>query len=167
MFLLILQFESIEGWQANQTSGDERVLVQRAMKELELNHTNVRPWCKKKLTGPDGWSRQVDAAAIADGCAVVVEHKNLMDQNGAEQLLKLVNEMEYVVGSAKIYYHSLCWFSYKQFLIEISLTFPCLLPLSAVLIRTVARVPCPTLVANASSVSLLAQLRLQTLITRE
>ncbi|KAH7622994.1 hypothetical protein NADE_007858 [Nannochloris sp. 'desiccata'] len=37
------RFESIEVWQKNQTSGDERMLVQRAMKELELNHTNVRP----------------------------------------------------------------------------------------------------------------------------
>jgi hypothetical protein len=77
------------------------MLVQRAIKELELNHTNVRPWCKRKLTGPDGWSRKVDAAAIADGCAVLVEHKNLMDQKGAKQLLELVNEMEYVIGYVK------------------------------------------------------------------
>ena len=164
LFLLILQFESIEVWQKNQTSGDERMLTKRAMKELEKNHTNVRPWWKKKLTGPDGWSREVDAAAIADGCAVVVEHKNLMDKKGANQLLELVNEMEYVIGLPK--FITIC-FSYKLFLIEISLTFLLFYPLSAVLIRTVAKVPCPTLVASASSVSLLAQLRPQTPITRK
>ena len=94
LFLLILQFESIEVWQKNQSSGDERMLVKLAMKELELNHTNVRPWCKKKLTGPDGWFREVDAAAIADNCVIVVEHKNFMDKNGALQLYDLVNDIE-------------------------------------------------------------------------
>ena len=94
LFLLILQFESIEVWQKNQSSGDERMLVKLAMKELELTHTNVRPWCKTKLTGPDGWFREVDAAAIADNCVIVVEHKNVMDKNGALQLYDLVNDIE-------------------------------------------------------------------------
>ncbi|KAG7668556.1 hypothetical protein NADE_006739 [Nannochloris sp. 'desiccata'] len=88
------RFESIEVWQKNQTSGDERMLVKRAMKELEKNHTNVRPWCKKKLTGPDGWFREVDAAAIADGCAIIVEHKNIMDSQGASQLTELADEID-------------------------------------------------------------------------
>jgi hypothetical protein len=83
-FYLILQFESIDTWQKNQTSSDERMLVKLAMNELEKNHSNVRPWCKKTLTGSNGWSPEVDAAAIADGCAIVVEHKNVMDSEGAD-----------------------------------------------------------------------------------
>ena len=78
------------------------MLVKRAMKELEKNHSNVRPWCKKILDGPDGWSRLVDACAIADGCAIVVEHKNVMDFEGADQLTQLIDEIKYVVGSANI-----------------------------------------------------------------
>ena len=104
-----MQFEGIEVWQKNQTSGDERMLVKRAMKELEKNHSNVRPWCKKKLTGPDGWSAEVDACAIADGCAIIVEHKNVMDPKGAYQLTELCDDIEYVVGLAKKYYF--CYFS--------------------------------------------------------
>lgn len=109
-FYLILQIEDIEGWQKNQTLGDERMLVARAIKELGRNHTNVRPWCKKVLTGPNGLSREVDAVAIADDCVIVVEQKNLIDKEGALQLYDLVNDIEYVVGSGKIYSHSFCRF---------------------------------------------------------
>ncbi|KAH7624994.1 hypothetical protein NADE_002214 [Nannochloris sp. 'desiccata'] len=85
------RFKSIEAWQKHQNSGDERMLVARAKEKLEKNHTNVRAWCKKRVTGPDGLSREVDAAAIADNCAIVVEHKNLMDYKGAVQLVDLVS----------------------------------------------------------------------------
>ncbi|KAG7674758.1 hypothetical protein NADE_008041 [Nannochloris sp. 'desiccata'] len=106
------RFESIETWQRNQTSGDERMLLARAIDELKKDptHTNIRPWCKKKLTGPDGWSAEVDAVAIADGtnqgCAIIVEHKNVMDSKAALQLISLLAKIEYVVGSAKMYSHS-------------------------------------------------------------
>lgn len=103
LFLLILQFESIETWQRKQTSGDERMLVARAIDELKKDptHTNIRPWCKKKLTGPDGWSAEVDAVAIADGCVIFVEHKNVMDSDAADQLIRLLAKIEYVVGLPK------------------------------------------------------------------
>lgn len=105
----MLQFEGLESWQRNQTSADERMLVGQAVKYLQdSGHDNVRPWCKKKLTGPNGWSREVDTAAIADGCAIVVEHKNLMDKNGALQLYDLVNDITYVVRFGKVYSHYFC-----------------------------------------------------------
>ncbi|KAG7674696.1 hypothetical protein NADE_007988 [Nannochloris sp. 'desiccata'] len=94
------RFESIETWQRNQTSGVERMLVARAIDELKKDptHTNVRPWCKKKLTGPDGWSAEVDAVAIADGtnqgCAIIVEHKNVMDSKAALQLISLLAKID-------------------------------------------------------------------------
>jgi hypothetical protein len=115
-----LQFESIETWQKNQTSGDEQMLVKFAMNELEKNHSNVRPWYKKKLTGPNGWSREVDAAAISDGCAIVVEHKNAMDSEGADQLTKLIEQIEYVVGSIQNVFPSVVSFGVNNvFLIGI------------------------------------------------
>ncbi len=95
LFLSILQFESIEVWQKNQTSGNERMLVEQAVKFLEdSGHANVRPFCLKKVTGPGSLKKDIDAAAIADNCAVVIEHKNVMDQGGAAQLADLVTFIE-------------------------------------------------------------------------
>ena len=98
-----LQFAPTKTWPKKKTWADQQLLVARAVKELQdRGHTNVRPWCKKQLTGPGGWSREVDAAAMADNCALVVEHKNSMDLDGARQLRGLVDFIKYVVVSAKI-----------------------------------------------------------------
>ena len=95
LFLLILQFESIEVWQKNQTNGSERKLVEQAMKFLEdSGHANVRPFCPKMVTGPGSLQKEIDAAATADNCAVVIEHKNVMDEDGAAQLAELVAFIE-------------------------------------------------------------------------
>ena len=81
------------------SSGDERMLTAVAMKELKkTQHTNVRAWCQKKLTGPNGWYREVDAVALADNCAIVVEHKNILDKSAALQLYSLIADIEYVLG---------------------------------------------------------------------
>ncbi|KAH7619699.1 hypothetical protein NADE_007987 [Nannochloris sp. 'desiccata'] len=85
------RFESIEVWQKNQTNGSERKLVEQAVKFLEdSGHANVRAFCLKKVTGPGSLKKEIDAAAIADNCAVVIEHKNVMDEDGAAQLADLV-----------------------------------------------------------------------------
>jgi hypothetical protein len=90
-----LQFEGIEAWQKSQTDGDERMLVEQAMKYLEdSGHANVRPFCLKRITGPGDRAREIDAAAIADNYAVVIEHKNVMDAAGADQLASLVDFIE-------------------------------------------------------------------------
>lgn len=65
------------------------------MKYLEQSgHANVRPLCLKIVSGPGGRAREIDAAAIADNCAIVIEHKNLMDIEGAVQLASLVEFIE-------------------------------------------------------------------------
>ncbi|KAG7669782.1 hypothetical protein KSW81_007928 [Nannochloris sp. 'desiccata'] len=85
------RFESIEVWQKNQKNCSERKLVEQAVKFLEdSGHANVRPFCLKKVTGPGSLKKEIDAAAIADNCAVVIEHKNVMDEDGAAQLADLV-----------------------------------------------------------------------------
>ena len=90
-----MQFESLEVYQKNQIDGSERKLVEQAEKYLKENgHSNVQPFCRKKVTGADGLEREIDAAAIADNCAVVIEHKNLMDSKGAAQLASLVEFIE-------------------------------------------------------------------------
>ena len=95
LFLSILQFEGIKVWQKNQTSGDERMLVEQAMKFLEdSGHTNVRTFCPKKVTGPGSLKKEIDAAAIVDNCAVVIEHTNVMDEDGAARLADLVAFIE-------------------------------------------------------------------------
>lgn len=92
MFHLILQLEGIDAWQKHQTDGSERMLVDQAMNYLkDGGHVNVRPFCRKIVTGPGGRDREIDAAAVADNCAVIIEHKNVMDAAGALQLLSLVN----------------------------------------------------------------------------
>ncbi len=71
------------------------MLVEQAIKFLvDSGHANARPFCLKKLTGPGGRGLEIDAAAIADNCAVVIEHKNLMDAAGAVQLATLVDFIE-------------------------------------------------------------------------
>ncbi|KAG7674380.1 hypothetical protein KSW81_000038 [Nannochloris sp. 'desiccata'] len=85
------RFERIEVWQKNQTNGFEQKLVEKAVKFLEdSGRANVRPFCLKKVTGPGSLKKEIDAAAIADDCAVVIEHKNVMDEDGAAQLADLV-----------------------------------------------------------------------------
>ncbi len=87
----VLQYES-DDEPKKRTIGNESMLVARIMKELHDNgHADVRPGREKEVTGPDGLSREVDVAAIADECAIVVLHRNLMNFNGAVQLVDLVN----------------------------------------------------------------------------
>ncbi|KAH7619183.1 hypothetical protein NADE_006028 [Nannochloris sp. 'desiccata'] len=96
------RFESIEVWQKNQKNCSERKLVEQAVKFLEdSGHANVRPFCLKKVTGPGSLKKEIDAAAIADNCAVVIEHKNVMDEDGAAQLADLVAFIEQVAVSEK------------------------------------------------------------------
>ena len=45
---------------------------------------------EKRVYGPGGLSKEVDAAAIAEGCALVAEHKHVMSIKGVEQLLTLI-----------------------------------------------------------------------------
>ena len=88
---LNLQFEGVERWQRNQTEASERNLVDQAVKFLEnRGHTNVRPFCSKKVSGPADLKKEIDAGAIADNCAVVIEHTNVMDEDGAARLAYLV-----------------------------------------------------------------------------
>jgi hypothetical protein len=70
--------------------------AQRAMKYLEdLGCTNVRPFCgPRTITGPGGLTRDLDAGAISDDCAIVVLHRNLMEEGGAFQLTDLVAFIE-------------------------------------------------------------------------
>ena len=90
-----MQFESIEGQLKNQSDSSERKLVDKAVKYLQqTGHANVRPLCLKIVSGPGGRAREIDAAAIADNCALVVEHKNLMDSKGADQLASVVEFIE-------------------------------------------------------------------------
>ena len=65
----------------------------------EENHTNVQPFCEKKVFGPkdkkDEYKfKEVDAAAIAEGCAIVAEHKHVMSIKGVEQLQRLITFIE-------------------------------------------------------------------------
>ena len=71
------------------------MLVEQAIKYLEdSGHANIQPLCLKRITGPGGRGREIDAAAVSDNCAVVIEHKNLMDDAGADQLATLVDFIE-------------------------------------------------------------------------
>ena len=60
----------------------------------EENHTNIRLFCDQEITGPDGFSSEVSAAAIADDCAVVAEYKNVLNPEGALQLVSLISSIE-------------------------------------------------------------------------
>ena len=50
----------------------------------------MEPVCFKRVTGPGGKFKEIDAAAIAEGCAIVAEHKHVVGSKGAEQLRKLI-----------------------------------------------------------------------------
>ncbi len=94
---MTLQVGDGERWQQNKPTASERILRGTLVKKLEaIGHTNVEPICDKKITGPDhdGFSREVDAAAIAGDCAMVAEHKNVMDEAGALQLVSLITSIE-------------------------------------------------------------------------
>ena len=65
------------------------------MKYLEhIGHSNVKPFCDKMVTGPNGAYREIDAGAVAENCAVVVEYKNKIDKDAALQLSSAVDFIE-------------------------------------------------------------------------
>ncbi|KAG7674746.1 hypothetical protein Ndes2526B_g05010 [Nannochloris sp. 'desiccata'] len=83
------RIESLEGWKATQTAGYEQQLAAVAMNYLvEMGHDKetVKPLCDKKIFGPNGKYREIDAGAIAENCVVVVEYKNKLDKDAALQL---------------------------------------------------------------------------------
>ena len=81
----------MSAWQRNHIEAEERHVRSALVKMLkDEGHTNVQPVCFKRVYGPGGLSKEVDAAAIAEGCAMVAEHKHVMGSKGAEQLLKLI-----------------------------------------------------------------------------
>ena len=82
-------------WQRNHTGAEERHVRNKLVKMLkDEGHTNVQPVCFKRVYGPGGLSKEVDAAAIAEGCALVAEHKHVMSIKGVEQLLRLITFIE-------------------------------------------------------------------------
>jgi hypothetical protein len=97
---LILQVDDAVAWQRNHAKAEERHVRNKLVKMLEEeNHTNVQPFCEKKVFGPKDKKneykfKEVDAAAIAEGCAIVAEHKHVMSIKGVEQLQRLITFIE-------------------------------------------------------------------------
>ncbi|KAL4514574.1 hypothetical protein Ndes2526A_g04034 [Nannochloris sp. 'desiccata'] len=50
----------------------------------------VKTTLRQRGSKASSLKKEIDAAAIADSCAVVIEHKNVMDEDGAAQLADLV-----------------------------------------------------------------------------
>jgi hypothetical protein len=85
----------VAAWQRNHTEAEERHVRNKLVKMLEEeNHTKVEPVCFKRVTGPGGKFKELDAAAVAEGCAVVAEHKHVMSIKGVEQLQRLITFIE-------------------------------------------------------------------------
>ena len=65
----------------------------------EEGHTNVQPFCEKWVFGPKDKNnkykfKKVDAAAFDEGCAMVAEHRHVMNMKGVMQLLRLIKFIE-------------------------------------------------------------------------
>ena len=60
---------------------------------VEMGHQKdtVLPLCDKKIFGPNGKFREIDAGAIAENCVVVVKYKNKIDKDAALQLASAVD----------------------------------------------------------------------------
>ena len=78
-------------WQQNETTAEERHVRSALVKMLEKeDHTNVQAIGFKKVYGPGDKYKDIDAAAIAEGCAMVAEHKDVMSIKGVQQLQRLI-----------------------------------------------------------------------------
>ncbi|KAG7670019.1 hypothetical protein NADE_006263 [Nannochloris sp. 'desiccata'] len=87
--------DDVAAWQRNHTEAEERHLRNKLVKMLqEENHTNVEPVCLKRVTGPGGKFKEIDAAAIAASCAMVAEYKHVMSIKGVQQLQRLITFIE-------------------------------------------------------------------------
>jgi hypothetical protein len=97
---LLLQVDDVTSWQRNQATADERHVLSALVNMLkDGDHSNVEPFCEKKVFGPKDNNnkykfKEVDAAATSEGCALVAEHKHVMSIKGVEQLQRLIMFIE-------------------------------------------------------------------------
>ena len=92
---LISQVDDAVKWQGSQIKADERHVRNKIVKYLEDGgHINVQPVCFQEIHGLGDEFIEVDAAAIADGCAMVAEHKNVLDVDSAIQLRTIIKFIE-------------------------------------------------------------------------
>lgn len=87
---LTLQVDDLVAEQRNHTEAEEGHVRSALVKMLEKDHTNVQPFYSKRVYGPGGKFKEIDAAAIAPDCAVVAEQKHVMSMKGVEQLQRLI-----------------------------------------------------------------------------
>ena len=83
-------------WQRYQEEANERHVRNKLVKYLEdSGHLNVQPVCFKKIYGlPNDPPKELDAGAIAEGCAMVAEHKNVVDLDSVHQVQDLIKFIE-------------------------------------------------------------------------
>ncbi|KAH7623391.1 hypothetical protein NADE_002580 [Nannochloris sp. 'desiccata'] len=82
--------DDVAAWQRSHAEAEERHVRSALVKLLQKDHTDVEPFCSKRVYGPGGKFKEIDAAAISSDCAMVAEHKHVMSMKGVEQLQRAI-----------------------------------------------------------------------------
>ncbi|KAK9793503.1 hypothetical protein WJX73_009152 [Symbiochloris irregularis] len=79
----------LEGWQRSLTTAEENSARKAALKELQRQgHADAKAYCgAKKVYVADRQVAEIDGAAIAQNCALIVEQKATLDADAAKQLV--------------------------------------------------------------------------------
>ncbi|KAG7674708.1 hypothetical protein NADE_007998 [Nannochloris sp. 'desiccata'] len=82
--------DDLAAWQRSHAEAEERHVRSALVKLLQKDHTDVEPFSSKRVYGPGGKFKEIDAAAISPDCAMVAEHKHVMSMKGVEQLQRAI-----------------------------------------------------------------------------
>lgn len=101
---LCLQVDNHAKALKNTYSAQEQQCRERLVDHLiDSQHVGVKPVTVKRFVGTDNMSFELDAGAISDTCALLVEVKNRLDQDAVYQILSVADKIECAPASFFLY----------------------------------------------------------------
>jgi hypothetical protein len=77
---------TLEGFVSSSVKGFEEDATEAVFRYLQQQHSNVEMLPIRHIASADGKRREVDGAVVADGCAAILEAKQVLDDTAVSQL---------------------------------------------------------------------------------
>jgi hypothetical protein len=80
----------LEGFVESSVKGFEEDATEAVFQQLQQKHSSVKVLPIRNITSLDGKRREVDGAVVADGCAAILEAKQVLDDSAVPQLASCI-----------------------------------------------------------------------------
>lgn len=88
--LFVVQVSTVEGFVESSVKAFEEDAIEAVFKVMQQQHSSAKVLPIRDITSADGRKREVDGAVIADGCAAILEAKQVLDDTAVPQLASCI-----------------------------------------------------------------------------